>query len=148
MDGWGYGYIRDGNIMKRAHRVSWTLANGEIPDGMRVLHHCDNPPCVNSQGHLFLGTDQDNIDDRVAKDRDSRKGSGRHGEHSNLSKLTRTQVDEIRRRYLAGGIYQKDLAAEYGVAQTAVSRIVRGVHWNTDGATPRMSFEDRRGGRR
>jgi hypothetical protein len=51
-----------------AHRWSWTLANGPIPDGMVVMHRCDNPPCVNP-GHLSLGTQLENIADRVSKGR-------------------------------------------------------------------------------
>jgi hypothetical protein len=58
---------RDG-VRWMAHRWSWTLANGPIPDGMVVMHRCDNPPCVNP-GHLSLGTQLENIADRVSKGR-------------------------------------------------------------------------------
>ncbi len=54
-----------------AHRVSYELFNGEIPDGMCVLHRCDNPPCVNPH-HLFLGTQVDNVADRNSKNRQAR----------------------------------------------------------------------------
>ena len=62
----GYGHVWCENTMKLAHRVSWTLANGPIPDGLSVLHRCDNPPCCNPS-HLFLGTQADNIADRDRK---------------------------------------------------------------------------------
>lgn len=52
------------------HRVSWQLFNGDIENNLWVLHRCDNPKCVNPD-HLFLGTHQDNMDDMIAKGRDS-----------------------------------------------------------------------------
>lgn len=75
----GYGQIGVGGKMVLAHRLAWELANGPIPDGLCVLHHCDNPPCCQTEptpgypdGHLFLGTNADNSADRDAK--------GRHGQ--------------------------------------------------------------------
>ena len=68
----GYGTIRVGGrqaIARGAHRVSWELHNGPIPSGQLVLHTCDTPACVNPN-HLFLGTHQDNADDKIAKGRD------------------------------------------------------------------------------
>jgi hypothetical protein len=66
----GYGFIsrRPSGNSELAHRVSWELANGPIPDGLYVLHRCDNPPCVNPN-HLFLGDYGDNARDRAAKKR-------------------------------------------------------------------------------
>jgi hypothetical protein len=64
----GYGRFRFRGTMWLAHRVSWVLANGEIPDRLLVCHRCDNPPCVNP-GHLFLGTTQDNALDKMSKGR-------------------------------------------------------------------------------
>ena len=65
----GYGVICIGGTKTRqAHRVSWELENGPIPDGMCVCHHCDNPSCVRPD-HLFLGTRADNNRDRDAKGR-------------------------------------------------------------------------------
>ena len=70
----GYGKFgrRDGDRQRTdgAHRVAWEVLIGPIPDGLHVLHKCDNPCCINPE-HLFVGTNQDNVDDMMAK--------GRHG---------------------------------------------------------------------
>ena len=64
----GYGQIHKDGKKQRAHRVAWTLKNGPIPEGLCVLHHCDMPPCINPD-HLFIGTQQDNVADMIAKGR-------------------------------------------------------------------------------
>lgn len=72
LNGHGYGNLKvDGNT-DTAHRVAWELGVGPIPNGLYVLHHCDNRPCVNYERHLFLGTHADNMRDAVAKGRFSR----------------------------------------------------------------------------
>lgn len=75
----GYGHINAGGPDRRmlsSHRVSYELFVGPIPNGLHVLHECDNHKCVNPE-HLFLGTNADNVKDKVAKDRQA-KGS-KHG---------------------------------------------------------------------
>lgn len=124
----GYGMIsRVGqHSMLTAHRVSWELTNGPIQDGKQVLHKCDNPPCCNP-AHLFLGTHLDNMADAVAKGRLSFPVM--RGESNPKARLTEGQVVEIRKRYAAGGISIRKLAAEYGVTFAPVQLIIAGKTW-------------------
>lgn len=117
----GYGTFFVG-IHERAvpaHRVSWQLANGPIPDGLWVLHECDTPLCVRPD-HLFLGTQTDNMQDAAAKGR----------VRNQSTKLTAEDVRTIRSRYATGGVFQHELAAEFGVGQTQISRIIRLKRWS------------------
>lgn len=115
----GYGQIWWHGHVERAHRVAYELGRGPIPDGLFVLHSCDNPPCCNP-AHLFLGTSKDNSDDMIQKGRDLHFRGEQHGR----CKLTDAQVAEIRERYAAGGVTQIQLGAEFGVAHSQISRIV------------------------
>lgn len=67
----GYGQIKVGGKNLRAHRVAYAIANGHVPASLDVLHSCDNPPCCNPN-HLWLGTDLDNVADKVAKGRQAK----------------------------------------------------------------------------
>jgi hypothetical protein len=132
---WGYGWfgVYDGERwrMRGAHRVAYELAFGPIPEGLRVLHTCDDPRCVNPE-HLFLGDQFDNMRDMAAKGRGNlqqRPREARFGEACNLTKLTAERVREIRERYALGGVRQCDLAAEFGVSQGAVSLLIRRQTW-------------------
>ena len=64
----GYGVLTRAGLRVKAHRLAWELTYGPTPDGLLVLHHCDNPPCVRP-AHLFLGTQADNVRDMDAKGR-------------------------------------------------------------------------------
>ena len=124
----GYGMIRNedgrGGRHLRAHRVAYELFVAPIPEGMCVLHRCDNPGCVNPD-HLFLGTDADNAADSVAKGRQAQ------GERNGSAKLTQRQVQEIREQYRRGsaefGCY--GLGRQYGVDHSAIFAIVKGRNW-------------------
>ncbi len=114
----GYGLIMVDGTRWRAHRYSWTLHNGPIPDGLFVCHRCDIRECVNPS-HLFLGTCDDNLKDMV------RKGRSCVGEKHGRAKLTVADVVSIR----ADGRYQKIIASEYGVHESTVGKIKRRVIW-------------------
>lgn len=129
----GYGVFSlwpNGN--RTAHRYSWELANGPIPNGMFVCHKCDTPHCVNPD-HLFLGTPRDNTHDMIAKGRHSR--GEEHGESVRNAKkgnrkLTEYTVLKIKEK-IQGGYTQRSIARIYGISQATVGQISRGVTWRT-----------------
>jgi hypothetical protein len=107
-----YGVIRDDHPNTgtlQAHRVSWMLYNGTIPNGMKVLHKCDNTLCVNPS-HLFLGTQADNIHDCQKKKRHA------YGEKAWNSKLTDEDVKSIRQDNRT----QREIAKSYGVSNAII----------------------------
>lgn len=120
-EAFGYGVFTVDGRRELAHRVAWRLIMGDIPDGMCVLHRCDNPPCVNP-AHLFLGNRRDNQRDMA------RKGRSTHGAKNSTAKLTSRTAAAILRR-VRSGERQKDAAARYGVTQSLVSRLVNGKIW-------------------
>ena len=109
----------DGRTLK-AHRVSWELAFGLIHGGLCVLHHCDNPACVNP-AHLFLGTNADNAADRNRKRRTAR------GERIGNAVLTDNVVKQI--RLMAQREKQIYVAARFGISRSNVSHIVNRNRW-------------------
>jgi hypothetical protein len=103
--------------------VAWTLAEGDIPEGLMVLHRCDNPPCVRP-GHLFLGTAKDNAVDMTRKGRNFRVPT-RRGEANESAKITVAIAEAIRTSPRQG----IDLAQEYGISKSLVSLIRLGKRW-------------------
>ena len=117
---YGYGEVWHDNRCHQAHRWTWQEANGPIPDGMVVMHTCDNRACVNLD-HLRLGTMGDNNRDRDAKRRQAR------GERVHLAKLTAPDIPVIRAR--AANEAHATIAADYGVTRQAVTLVVRRQTW-------------------
>ena len=121
----GYGRFGVSGIAKRAHRVSYEMENGPIPDGLFVCHACDLPRCVRPD-HLWLGTDADNCRDRQMKGRT--RIAPCLGEAHGRSKLTNDEVQRIRNMRSAGASVAS-LASEFAVSQANVYRVVNRELW-------------------
>lgn len=131
--GKGYGFFTLGKLMG-AHRASWLMFRGPIPQSLFVLHKCDTPPCVNPD-HLFLGTHLDNVRDSVTKGRHAaqkpehsvrmRAVVARGTEHW-MAKLSEADIAAIRS---ARGT-QRAVSKRFGISQSSVWRIRRGVSWS------------------
>lgn len=142
---WGYGTMGgDGGGSVQAHRVSFAVFNGYVPRGSCVCHRCDNPRCVNPE-HLFLGTNSDNVADKVEKKRQARgetrgdryargarHGAATHpesfvGSGNGRAKLTE---DDVRRlRAMAPALSVSELARNFGITRGVASKIVRRELW-------------------
>lgn len=103
-----------------AHRAVYTIAKGEIPAGLSLLHRCDNPPCCNPD-HLFPGTQKQNCQDAKAKGRHS------HGTRNGISKLNDDAVRFIRSN--AATITQTALAEMFGVRQSSIWVVIQRRAW-------------------
>jgi hypothetical protein len=122
---WNYGEFKIGYKVIQAHRWSYFISheNEEIPEGMLVLHTCDNPPCVNPK-HLFLGTNDDNMKDMAYKGR----SADNHGSKNPNSKLKEQDVIQI--KLLKGKVSGAELGRRYGVVKEAIYDIWSGKRWS------------------
>lgn len=116
----GYGWFSLNGDATLAHRASWVLHNGPIPDGMHVLHRCDVRLCINPS-HLFLGTNNDNVADKVAKGRTA------HGEGHARNGLSAEKALAV--RHATGTV--REIGRRLGVSASHVSAIRRGVYWRS-----------------
>ena len=106
----------------RTHRIAWEAYKGAIPRGLWVLHRCDVPSCCNPD-HLFLGTNKDNVADKVRKGR--AKTKPQRGQTNGFAKLSDEMVKHIRQSCLSN----RALAKELNVSRPTVSRARRGLSW-------------------
>lgn len=118
----GYGMISVGLVNKpfRAHAASWILHNGPIPEGLQCHHACDRPSCVRPD-HLWIGTQQENVDDMMRKGRHIVGNIPKHENHLH-AKLTWKQVEEIR-ALCSQGHLQCEVAKRFGLSTSNVSAI-------------------------
>lgn len=142
----GYGQICVDGGRDLAHRASWRHFRGAIAEGLWVLHRCDTPACINPD-HLFLGTHQDNVDDKVSKGRQPRMAcapkrpatGARNAAHTRpdrrprgvtqgSAKLTDELVRQIRDAR-ARGVPQREVARQFGTSQGNVQRIATRRAW-------------------
>ncbi len=143
IDSGGYGQMRVGGPIQKAHQVAWTLATGApVPEDHMVLHTCDVRACVRNDergvyvvrgreypryGHLFLGDQTANMQDMADKGR-AILPDQRGGKHAG-ARLTETQVREIRERFQSGIMLYQDLAAEYNVSSQSIGKVIRRERW-------------------
>lgn len=106
---WGYGHIKWFGLYIGAHQLSFMIHDGEIPDGMKICHTCDNPKCVHPR-HLYCGTDQDNVNDRVAR----KRSAVLRGERNGNARFTDEEAERIL-AMMSAGLKPRRIMAEMGL---------------------------------
>ncbi len=116
----GYGETWHNKRVTYTHRLAWEYTNGPIPNGLKVLHSCDNRACCRPE-HLFLGTDADNVRDMIAK------GRNKQGEQAPNARLTEADVRFIRTNHPAMSAHE--LAERFGVHHNHIHAIISRTWW-------------------
>jgi hypothetical protein len=125
----GYGTISIKNRSYRAHRIAWSVYNErEIPEGMVIMHTCDNPKCINPE-HLQLGTVADNNLDKKNKGRQSKIGRKFNPPSGTLNGRAKLNEDTIRLIRAEVGLNQRELADKYGITSAVMNKIVNFKLW-------------------
>lgn len=119
----GYGNARYKNKLTLAHRLSWIVHVGEIPEGVKICHKCDVTCCCNPE-HLFLGSQKDNVADAIQKGKYENRKQGKR-----RNKLNWDQVQEIKKLH-GEGMSREDIKEKYDVGQTCIAKILTGKSWN------------------
>lgn len=124
-----YGTVGEGRRVRRVHRLVYELCVGPIPEDVGVLHRCDNPPCCNPT-HLFLGSQQDNVDDCRSKGRfvQNKANGGRNGNVKLDEESVRAMRHAAKLEGESNSLYRR-LAKAHGVATSTVKGIIKGRSW-------------------
>jgi hypothetical protein len=125
-----HGYVQVGRKGEMAHRRAWTENYGPIPDGHIVRHRCDVRACIEPT-HLICGTQQQNMDDMVARGRSTRR-------------LTSDEVEAARAKYAAGGVTYQALADEYGVSLSTIYGRITGKSKRPGRARKKYPYAERK----
>ena len=134
----GYGQFRLGKKKIKAHRFSFVIHKGPIPEGMLVCHRCDNPICVNPD-HLWLGTSKQNSEDRDKKGRMGdcgaccKKTTGMFkGVKNPAAKITQADADSIRKKYTTGKYTYRKLAKIFYLSSASIANVIKERTWNSE----------------
>jgi len=119
----GYGATRHSGRTINAHRLAWIFTHGTVPEGLSVLHRCDNRRCCNP-AHLFLGTPKDNTQDAI------RKGRLCCGEAINFAKLTPEKVRQMRELHRSG-VNASEVGRRFAVTPSVALRAIKGQTWKS-----------------
>ncbi len=122
-DSGGYGVCTVNGKNHNTHRLSWEWANRKkVPQGQVLLHSCDTASCVNPS-HLTPGSQKNNVEDRVNKDRSAK------GKRNGRARLTDKDIKKIK-KLRAKGLTETAIAVLFGVGRSTISNVLHNRTWN------------------